>query len=327
MIKRPTMPDVALAAGVSLKTVSRVVNEEDGVRPATAAKVMAAIDALGYRRNELARGLRGGSSSTVGVVVTDVGNPFFSRLARTIEQSVGDRLMLLASSGENPARERQLVGRLAERSVDGLMIVPAAQDQSYVDDLDAGDLPVVFMDRRPLHRRHDVVMLDNRWGASQAVSNLAALGSRRIAMVGLDPSTFFSETRIEGYKQGLRHSGLGDDPSMVLIGNRNAAEAKAVVEARLGQPNPPDGFLAGNNEMALGVVRALLATDVRVPVASFDTLEFAGVLPMPFVTVVNDPVWMGETAAAMLISRIQGGAGPAQRVVLTPRIEVTRPPM
>src|SRR5579859_8128041 len=160
----PTMLDVALAAGVSLKTVSRVVNNEPRVRPETAARVEAAIEALGFRVNEIARSLRPGQrSATIGLVIEDLANPFYSSVGRAVE-SVARRhscMVISGSSDEDPARERELVSRLLQRRVDGLLIVPAGFDHLYLAPDPRLRTPVVFLDRPPGNIAADVVLLDD----------------------------------------------------------------------------------------------------------------------------------------------------------------------
>lgn len=318
--KRPTMTDVADVAGVSLKTVSRVVNDEGGVSDDLVDRVKTAIKQLGYRPNELARSLRGGTSSTVGLVITDISTPFYSRLARTIEAEIDGRLMVVASSGEDQGREMQLVRRFIERNVDGLIIVPASQDESYLEELDLGKTPVVFVDRPPAQPTHDVVVLDSRWAAAEAVRTLAGYGCERIAMVGLDSSMYFTEVRVAGYRDGIASMGAEVDESLVLVGSRTSEEAREALRTRLQESDPPDGVLAGNYTMALGVVRALLDEGCHIPVAGFDNFELSDILPMPFITVTNDPIAMGKAAASMLLERIKGMEEPPRRMVITPQI-------
>ena len=148
---RPTMRDVASTAGVSLKTVSRVVNSENGVRPATAARVEAAIAQLGFARNDVARSLRHGRANALGLVIEDVANPFYSAIARTVEDAAHARshILITGSCEEDAERERELVLRLLRRSVDALLIVPAGDDHRYLQpELDDG-IPIVFLDRPP----------------------------------------------------------------------------------------------------------------------------------------------------------------------------------
>src|SRR5213592_4161922 len=190
--RRPTMSDVAAAAGVSLKTVSRVVNDEPGVRTETAAIVHDAIARLGFRRNDLARALRHGRRSGLfGLVIADVSNPFYA-IARGVEEVTRGRGMLAiaASSDDDGERERNLVRVFCERAVDGLLIVPAGDDHEYIlPELRTGTR-VVFIDRPPGNIDADVVLLDNVGGARSAVAHLLAHGHRRIAFVGDEPWIF-----------------------------------------------------------------------------------------------------------------------------------------
>ena len=169
------MRDVASSAGVSLKTVSRVVNSENGVRPATAARVEAAIAQLGFARNDVARSLRHGRANALGLVIEDVANPFYSAIARTVEDVAHARshILITGSCEEDAERERELVLRLLRRSVDALLIVPAGDNHRYLQpELDDG-IPIVFLDRPPHGVEADTVLLDNIGGARAAVAHLA----------------------------------------------------------------------------------------------------------------------------------------------------------
>src|ERR687895_732453 len=201
---RPTMRDVASLAGVSLKTVSRVINDEPGVAVATAARVGDAIQELGFERNDLARSLRQGrTSSTLGLVIEDVSNPFYSSIAQAVEAAARERgyLLITASCEEDPDRERELVQALLRRRVDALLLVPASRDHEYL--ARAGGTPVVFLDRPPVGLDADCVLLDNFGGARRAVEHLIAHGHERIAMVGDTAELFTAAERLAGYREAL----------------------------------------------------------------------------------------------------------------------------
>src|SRR5919112_5958264 len=188
------MRDVAHTAGVSLKTVSRVINAETGVAPATAARVAAAIDTLGFERNDLARSLRqGGSSATLGLVIEDVANPFYANVAQAVEAAARDRgfLLITASAREDAERERELAAALLRRRVDALLIVPAGPDHRYLSTARA-----VFLDRPPEGIDADTVLLDNVGGARSAVEHLIAQGHTRIACVADDDHLYTVRQRI-----------------------------------------------------------------------------------------------------------------------------------
>ena len=193
------MRDVAHTAGVSLKTVSRVINAEAGVTPATAAKVTEAIDALGFERNDLARSLRQGrSSSTLGLVIEDVANPFYSVVAQAVESVASERgfLLITASALEDAERERELVGALLRRRVDALLIVPAGPDHRYI----SSAARTVFLDRPARGIEADTVLLDNLGGARRAVEHLIAHGHTGIACVADTADLYTMRERITGYR-------------------------------------------------------------------------------------------------------------------------------
>src|SRR5829696_5572998 len=234
--ERPTMRDVAERAGVSLKTVSRVINAEAGVTPATAERVTAAIAELGFERNDLAASLRHGrSSSTLGLVIEDVANPFYSAIAQAVEAAARDRgfLLITASAREDAERERELVSALLRRRVDALLIVPAGPDHRYI----ATSARTVFLDRPPRGVAADTVLLDNVGGARRAVEHLIAHGHERIACVADAAELHTAGERLRGYRAALEAAGLPEDPALVVSGNRDAVAAQAAVEHLLGMPS------------------------------------------------------------------------------------------
>lgn len=195
-----TLEDVARIAGVSAKTVSRVVNSEAGVHPETAIRVQRAIASLGYRRNDVARNLRKGiSAAAVGLLIEDLGNPFYAVLARAVELVARrhGHALVITSSGEHPAHERELLTDLLRRGMDGLLVVPAGHDHRYLDAALRPGVPLVFLDRPPGGIEADTVVLDNVAGARTATRHLLAHGHRRIAYVGDAASVATSRTPFE----------------------------------------------------------------------------------------------------------------------------------
>jgi LacI family transcriptional regulator len=302
------MRDVAHTAGVSLKTVSRVINAEAGVTPATAAKVTEAIDALGFERNDLARSLRQGrSSSTLGLVIEDVANPFYSAVAQAVESVASERgfLLITASALEDAERERELVAALLRRRVDALLIVPAGPDHRYISDATR----TVFLDRPASGIEADTVLLDNLGGARGAVEHLIAHGHTRIACVADTADLYTMRERLTGYRDALAAAGLAQDPILVASGNRDAPTAQAAVERLLALPDEsrPTAIFAANNRNTVGALHALSG---RSPVAlvGFDDFELADLLGT---TVVRaDPWRLGEQAAALAFARLDGDDRP-----------------
>ena len=316
--RRPTMPDVARLAGVSLKTVSRVVNGAPHVRPETEERVRAAVASLGFRPNQIASSLRSGqTSASIGLVIEDLANPFYSTIARAVEAVAAPRFMVVAaSSEENPEREVELVASLCTRRVDGLLIVPAGGDHRYLaSELEMGT-PMVFLDRPPVGVKVDAVVLDNRRGATNAAAHLAERGHTRIALVADSTSIYTMNERLRGYRAGLRGAGLPDDPSLIRLDCHRPAEAEAATDDLLDAPRPPTAIFAANNRSTMGVLRSVWRRGADVEVVGFDDFELADLMPVPFTVVAHDPAAMGRTAAELLLRRIDGEEGAAERIVL-----------
>jgi LacI family transcriptional regulator len=317
--RRPTMSDVAAAAGVSLKTVSRVVNDEPGVRTETAAIVHDAIARLGFSRNDLARALRHGRRSGLfGLVIGDVSNPFYSAIARGVEEVARRRGMLAiaASSDEDSAQERDLVRLFCERRVDGLLIVPAGDNHEYVlPELRSGTR-VVFIDRPPGGIDADVVLLDNVGGARSAVEHLLAHGHRRIAFVGDEPWIFAATERLRGYGETLARAGIAPDQSLIKVGAHDVGAAERAVSELLALPEPPTALLAGNNRITVGALRELGKTGSRLALIGFDDVELGEMLAVPVSVVAYDPADLGRKAAELIVRRLAGDTGPPRRMVL-----------
>jgi LacI family transcriptional regulator len=312
------MSDVAEAANVSLKTVSRVVNREPGVKTATAARVGEAIARLGYRPNEMARTLRTGRvTRTIGLVIEDVSNPFYSAIARGVEEETRAQssLVIAGSSDEDPERERALVQLLLERRVDGLIVVPAGADHRYLLPELRHGTPVVFVDRPPGRLKADVILLDNAGGARAAVAHLVAHGHRRIAIVADAPSIATAQERFDGYCDALAAAGIDVDPELVRLDPHDAADAEQAVRELLALPSPPTALFTGNNRMTAGALRAL-GRRKRVALVGFDDLELAELVKPPVTVVAYDAAELGRRAARLLWRRLAGDRRRPQRVVL-----------
>jgi LacI family transcriptional regulator len=323
MGERPTMVDVASLAGVSLKTVSRVVNREPGVRPETEARVRGAVEALGYRANDIARNLRRGRpSASIGLVIEDVRNPFYSAIARAIEQVARrhGNVVIIANSDEDPAAERTAAGNLLERRVAGLLMVPAGRDHAYLEEEVRLGTPVVFMDRPADSIQVDEILLDNGGGARQATEHLLARGHRRIGVVGDPPSIPTIAERVAGYHGTLDRAGVAVDESLIRVGAHDVRDAEAATLELLALPDPPTALFATNNRACIGALHALRSTHAPAALVGFDDFELADLLK---VTVVrHDPHEMGRRAAELLFARLSGDERPPQRIVLSTELVV-----
>ncbi|HKE14535.1 MAG TPA: LacI family DNA-binding transcriptional regulator [Kofleriaceae bacterium] len=318
------MVHVAARAGVSLKTVSRVVNAEPGVAESTAALVQAAIDELGFRRNEGASHLRRGSTTaSLGLVLMDVADPFYSTLTRAVEEvALRHRFLVLAgSSDEDMARERELALSLCSRRVDGLLVVPAGTDQTYLEPEIRAGTPVVFVDRPGAGVDADVVLVDNAGGTRAAVEHLAARGHRQIAFLGDNPAIYTARERQRGYRDGMAAIGRRPDERLIAMGPHSPLSVAAALERLRGGARPVTALVTGNNRITVMVLRALAAgRRWRPALVGFDDLELADLL-RPGVTVIEqDASGLGRSAAELLFSRIAGDRRPAQKIVLPTRL-------
>jgi LacI family transcriptional regulator len=299
------MRDVAHTAGVSLKTVSRVINEEAGVAPETAARVAEAIADLGFERNDLARSLRQGrSSSTLGLIIEDVGNPFYFTVAQAVEATARDRgfLLITASAREDAERERELVSALLRRRVDALLVVPAGPDHRYI----STSARTVFLDRPPRGVAADTVLLDNVGGARRAVEHLIEQGHERIGCVADAAELYTASERLAGYREALSAAGLPEDPALVISGNRDAAAAQAAVDHLLAMPSKrrPTAVFAANNRNTVGALHALAGRERPAALVGFDDFELADLLGTTVVR--GDPWRLGKQAAALAFGRLDG---------------------
>ncbi|MEV7181151.1 LacI family DNA-binding transcriptional regulator [Kitasatospora sp. NPDC093679] len=326
---RPTMKDVAAAAGVGLKTVSRVVNEESGVSPATAARVRTAIAELGFRRNDSARLLRTGSTASVGLVLEDIGDPFSSALSRGVEAVAREHgcLLFAGSSAEDPDRERALALALCARRVDGLLVVPAGGDHGYLLPETASGLAVVFLDRPGAGIEADAVLSDNAGGARAGTAHLIAHGHRRIGFVGDLPHIHTCAERLRGYREAMGTAGLPVDERWIATGPTDPVTVGRAVRRLLtdgpdGRAEPVTALFTANNRVTLAALRALAGLPARPAVVGFDDLELAALLSPGLTVVAQDPETLGRTAARLLFDRLGRDTSPPRRVELPTRLIV-----
>ncbi len=327
---RPTLTDVAARAGVSVKTASRALNGERHVSDGTAVRVRAAAEELGFLPNRLAQSLRTGTAlASVGMVIGDLANPFWSSLARGVEREIARSGLLLvtASHEEDAALQERVLRALVERRVDGLVLVPAPG----TTDLDAvlRGLPAVAVDRPLSAPARDEVLFDDRGGAAAAVAALVGQGHRRIAFVGAEAGLWTVQQRLTGYESAISAAGLEVDPHLVRLDCPTVPAAAAATRDLLRDPHPPTAVLAMNNVACRGVLRARHEAGVQLDVTSFDADPDAELFAGAPSSIVNDPEDAGRAAAQILLDRIQGDRRPVRRVVLPAALVVraaARPP-
>lgn len=322
--KRPTMHDVAQSAGVSLATVSRAINGDPSVSPDTQARVLTAAESLGYRRNDMARDLRAGrTSSSIGLVIEDVSNPFYSAVARAVEDvaRLHDAMVVIASSAEIPEQEQELVETLFRRRVDGLIIVPAGRDHRYLLPEIALGTAVVFLDRPPVRIKADAVLIDNVGGSRQATEHFVAAGHRRIAVLGDRPDIGTMVERVDGYRRTMDAAGLPVQEDLIRMDLHSPDDAAAATADLLALTDPPTAFFPLNNRMTVGVLRQVWRGSAEVDVVGFDDFELSDVVPVPFTVVAYDTAELGRLAAELLFERLAGSRRKTQRIMVPTALE------
>jgi LacI family transcriptional regulator len=322
------MRDVAALAGVSLKTVSRVVNDEAGVSPDVRERVTAAVRRLDYRPNLAASNLRrtGARTGLIGALVQDLSNSFSAGVLRALEDVARSRrtAVLAASLDEGVEREQAMVHDLVTRRVDGLVIMPASQRQDYLAAELRTGTPAVFVDRPPRGVDADSVLVDNLLGARLATEHLLDLGHRRVAGLFHLSRIPTAHDRIAGFTAAHTDRGVRPDPRLLVDGITSTDEATEVVHRLLDLDDPPSAIFAGRNILASGAVRALAERGLRRSVAlvSFDDFPMADLLDPGLTVVRQDVSRIGRTVAQMLFERIDGESAPPRHVVIEPTLVV-----
>ncbi|GAA4943292.1 LacI family DNA-binding transcriptional regulator [Streptomonospora halophila] len=319
--RRPTMVDVARAAGVSLKTVSRVANGVPTVRADLAERVRDAMAELGFQRNNVAANLRSGrTTATIGLIILDLANPFYSTIAAAAA-AVAERFdtqLITASSGWDAVRERELVLDLCERRVDGLIVAPTGDDQSYLGAEIARGMPAVFIDSPPSGCLADTVLIDNRTGTRDLIRRLLAEGHREIGVITDSLNDFTMRERLAGAAEALEEAGIETGRHFRRIYSDRPHDAGDAVGAMLDSSEPPTALFCGNNRILLGAVEELARRRDRTRLAAFDDFEFAKLLPRPVTVVGYDTRTLGRLAAELVFQRLRRPrSAPANYVVPT----------
>lgn len=316
-----TIRDVAAAAGVSPATVSRVLNQRVEVGSDLRERVLAAVTELGYRPNGPARSLRKRATTVLGIIITDVQNPFFTSMVRGIEdaaQRVGYSVVLANSDEDQDKQQRYLEVAAAEQMA-GVVLAPARQSSKGLDTVVGQGIPVVTVDRRLRGEQVDSVMVNNHKAAHDATKHLIERGRRRIGIVTGPLDTTTGARRLAGYKAALKEAGLPLDEDLVAKADFRL-EGGYEATRKLLRHASPDALFASNNLMTMGALQALAEDGVDIPsdiaVVGFDDLSWATALRPPL-TAVRQPTYeIGQQATELLLQRIGGDVSPPRDIVL-----------
>lgn len=322
-----TIKDVATKAGVSPATVSRVLNGRPDVAHELRNRVLATVSALGYRPNGAARSLRTRATTVIGVIISDITNPFFTSMVRGVEdaaQQVGYSVVL-ANTDEDLAKERRGLEVAAAEQMAGVVLSPASSSHTRIDVLSERGIPVVTIDRRIRGAQVDSVTVNNFRAAFEATRHLIGQGCRRIGFVAGPATTTTGARRLAGYRAALRSARLPADPALVVAGDFRIDGGRGAT-ADLLRRDGLDGLFVSNNLMTIGALEALGSTELRIPadlaVVGFDDIRWATALRPPLTAVTQPTYEIGRRAAELLLRRIRGEQLPPQRLVLAATLVV-----
>ena len=323
-----TIREVAESAGVSYATVSHVINNTRVVTQETRERVLAAMAALNYRPNALARSLRQGKTNTIGLVLPDSANPFFAEISRSIEDEAFRKgySVFLCNTELDTQRELFYVDVLSKKQVDGIIFVAAGDQADSLDFLLRQGMSVVMIDRDLPNVEVDAVLTDHQLGGFLATQHLIELGHRRIACIAGPSSITPSAERITGYRKALEQAGLPFDEAMLIRGDYHAESGMEITKSILQMDPRPTAIFALNDLMALGALRAASEANCSVPkdvaVVGYDDLELARFTSPPLTTIAQPKKEIGAQALTLLVDRISQKNRSPHRVVLPPELIV-----
>ncbi|WP_433455805.1 LacI family DNA-binding transcriptional regulator [Streptomyces sp. CA-142005] len=338
----PTMADVARSAGVSVATVSHVLNGTRPVLPHTRQAVLDAIDALGYTPNTLARSLVTSRTRSIGLAVSAISNPYFTEILQGVEAAALEAgySLLIADPHDDPGHERKVVQLLHERRVDGMIVAPSARPHELVGYLSRHTVPTVFLDRvidtdvsdgsvvaggadatpDEVTPWYDQVCADSAEPTARLVAHLAGLGHRRIGLVAGLPGLSTTSERVSGYRDALGAAGLDLDERLLVSGNSESTGAEQATAALLALPEPPTALVTANNAMTIGALRALRRHGLSVPddiaLCCFDDFAWADLFSPRLTAIAQPSRQLGAQAVRVLLDRLDEPRRPPRTVRL-----------
>jgi LacI family transcriptional regulator len=319
-MKRINMKYIAEKAGVSISTVSLVLNERPGVKRETRRRVLEIARKYHYIPNHIARSLVTRKTSTVGIIVPDISEVFYGTLVKIMQDAL-DRSgysMMLCNAENNQHKERYYISFLVEKGTDGIIMVPCSG--ANADLIQAISTPVVFVDRCIPELQKSYVGIDNRKAAREATEHLIRLGHRKIACLAGPPEASINEERITGYREALEAHGLSVDPGGILPTDLTVQGGYDATMLLLSLESVPTAVFTSGDTCAIGVYEALAEKSILVPeemaIVGFDDMKFAPFLRVPLTSVHQPLEHMGQTAVELLLKTLREGAVQPQRIIM-----------
>jgi len=326
---RKTLKDVAGKAGVSIAVASRVLGNYGYVSEETRVKVLKAAQEIGYQPDILARGLKTKKTYSIGVIISDITTFFFTSVVRGIEDvtSQNGYNVTLCNSDEDPQKEKEYLEELYRRKVDGIILSATGKNVSFLKKLIRGGMPVVLVDRKLEEIDTIQIVVDNKWGAYEAVEHLIKLGYRRIGVINGLREIMTSEERFSGYCQALKEKGLSVEKELIKHADFRMEKGKKVMLEFLGMRNPPEAVFVTNEAMTTGALLALREKKVKIPddmaIVGFDDPVWAPLIDPPL-TAVRQPSYSIGTIACQTLLQKMGKTGRGrplhEEIVLKPKL-------
>ncbi|MBN1465658.1 LacI family DNA-binding transcriptional regulator [candidate division KSB1 bacterium] len=326
-----TIKDIAHQAGVSLSTVSRVVNGKAlryRISKDTEAKIMQVAKELHYSPNQLARGLRLKKTLLIGLVIPDISNPFFAHITKRIQNLAHQKgySLIVCDTDENLDLEIEHIDLLMSKGIDGLILMPVGQESKHLAPLIERNFPLVLLDRCFEEIESISVLVDDYQGAFDAVSHIIERGHRRIAIIQGLPGTSTSSNRLRGYKDALLQKNIEIDADLIVGSDFRAENGYIETKILLHVRNRPTALFTTSDLITLGALKAIDEENLAIPddmsLVAFDDIDFAPYLSSPLTTVSQPKMIMGEIAVKMLIDAIITHRVSAQKIVLKPQLIV-----
>lgn len=327
--KWPTIVDVATAAGVSISTVSRVVRDHPDVGANTRAAVLAVIARLGYHPSSLARALVSGRSQTIGLLVSDIANPFYPQLAKSVEREAAHQgyKVIIANTDDSVEQTMQHLSRLLGHGIDGIVHASVGADEQVVLDSLEGKAPVVFTNRRPRSELAHYVVTNNELGARQLTEHMLSLGHRRLGFIGGPQFAANARERLKGFLDAMKSVGEAD--AFVAEGGFDIESGRSAARRWLADRNRPTAIIGVNDLVALGAMEAALEGGLEIPVdvaiGGFDDIQLASSSLIGLTSVSQHIDQMGQRSVQVLLGLLEGPLPdhPIQEVLL-PTLQVRR---
>jgi LacI family transcriptional regulator len=322
-----TLREVARESGVSVSTVSRVLNDRPFVRSEVRERVMLVTRQLGYRPDVAARSMRTGTTGAVALVVSDISNPLFATIAKSADEALSPRgySLMVANSSNDPAHEEELMAALRQRRLDGLVIAVADEGAAGLRERLEWFQAVVLLDREVPSARTDCVLSDHASGLAEAIAHLASIGHTRIALIAGTTAQRGSRVRLSTFREEIRRLDLDQDEDLCRAGELTIGDGYRAVTEMLAMERPPTALIAGNNQLFAGMFSALRDLRIAIPgdlsVVACEDTELTAFHNPPLDVVRRDLAELGRVASELLLARLENPRRRARRVVFPTRFE------